>query len=75
MIDSKETQKTNMGVPQGSVLGPTLRNILYETVPSLELTRDAVTTAYADDLALVAVATNDEVLVASNLPCTNWGLD
>lgn len=43
---------TRLGVPQGSVFGPSLWNLLYNDVLSPELTRDATTMAFADDLGI-----------------------
>lgn len=43
------------GVPQGSVLGPTLWNAMYDGVLKLELPKDATLVGYADDIALVVV--------------------
>lgn len=43
------------GVPQGSVLGPTLWNILYDGILRMDLPRGVDAVAYADDLVLVAV--------------------
>lgn len=51
--------EVSTGVPQGSVLGPILWNILYDGVLRLELTRDATCIGFADDLALL-VGSNDE---------------
>lgn len=41
------------GVPQGSVLGPTLWNVAYDSVLSLQLPEETETLAYADDLAII----------------------
>lgn len=44
------------GVPQGSVLGPTLWNILYDGVLDLDLIDGVTSFAYADDLLIVVEA-------------------
>lgn len=43
------------GVPQGSVLGPMLWNIMYDAVLKLELPEGARTIGFADDVAIVVV--------------------
>lgn len=68
-IEKNTVVDTAAGVPQGSVLGPTLWNILYDDVLSLELTRDAVTIGFADDLALIVGAQNLPALVANTNMC------
>lgn len=55
------------GVPQGSVLRPLIWNILYDSVPSLELVVDAVCVGFADDLTLVMDADNEHSLRNTNL--------
>jgi hypothetical protein len=48
--------KVSGGVPQGSVLGPLLWNIMYDGVFRLKLTNDAKLVGFADDVAVVVVA-------------------
>lgn len=48
-----DEMEVTAGVPQGSVLGPTLWNILYDGVLRLTLPEGAKLVGFADDLALV----------------------
>lgn len=51
--DGLKTYKITGGVPQGSVLGPLLWNVMYDEVLRLPLERDTTTIAFADDLAII----------------------
>lgn len=68
-IGEGEVMAVGAGVPQGSVLGPTLWNVLYDEVLGLDLTRDATTIGFADDLALVVGAESSDLLVANANEC------
>lgn len=53
------------GVPQGSILGPTLWNIMYDDVLNTEFMDDGVELiAYADDLAILVTAKDQKSLEA-----------
>ena len=42
------------GVPQGSILGPTLWNVMYDGVLRIPLSDEAKVIGYADDLVVLA---------------------
>lgn len=50
------TRRLFAGVPQGSVLGPTLWNFLYDGLLRLPMPEGVELVAYADDIAVVAQA-------------------
>lgn len=71
IIDAEELQKTvmvNSGVPQGSVLGPMLWNVLYDELLRIEMPDKTTLVAFADDLAIVSCAKDEDVLMNT----VNW---
>lgn len=60
LISPKIKLQVSDTVPQGSVLGSTLWNVLYYGVLELPLVEGATTIAYANDLALIVGADAQE---------------
>lgn len=65
---SAKSRRTCCGVPQGSVLGPTLWNIGFNSVVESDFPGKAEVFAYADDLLIVTEETTlERVINAANL--------
>lgn len=54
------TTGVTRGVPQGSVLGPLLWNVAYDTVFRLPMPRGTIVSGYADDTLVVAEGDTEE---------------
>jgi hypothetical protein len=52
------------GVPQGSVLGPALWNIFYDSLLNLEMPPGVQLVAFADDVAVIGISRNGELVGA-----------
>uniref|UniRef100_A0ABD2W1Z8 Reverse transcriptase domain-containing protein n=1 Tax=Trichogramma kaykai TaxID=54128 RepID=A0ABD2W1Z8_9HYME len=54
--DGPEVGSITAGMPKGSVLGPTLWNMMYDFILCLNLQRSINIVGFPDNIALVAVA-------------------
>ena len=64
VVNSTEsgTQSVQVGVPQGSVLGPTLFAIFSSNLPSCVASGE--TYMYADDITVYCVGNNEDITVS-----------
>lgn len=61
--DEERTLKITGGVPQGSILGPTLWNIMYDDLFDIDLPQEVTPIGFADDVALVITAKTEGLLM------------
>ena len=69
LVGKNHKMDMTCGVPQGSVLGPTLWNLYYDDVLRLDVPDGTTIIGYADDLALVVSGENKDE-IADNISWT-----
>jgi hypothetical protein len=62
VVTNRERVEVVCGVPQGSVFGPVLWNIMYDGVLRLKVPVGVKLVTFADDLAIVGTARTEESL-------------
>lgn len=54
---------TTQGIPEGSILGPMVCNVLFNSILNITILGNGFTLAYADDLALTVTAKDKQNLI------------
>jgi hypothetical protein len=67
ILDKTTKRRVTGGVPQGSVLGPTLWNVLYDQIMAIDVGNEVGMVCYADDLAIsISARTSREIIAKTN---------
>lgn len=70
-VNKEETLEMSCGVPQGSILGPTLWNLYYDGIFNLTMPEGVTIIGYADDIAVTIIDKSPEKLLTK----TNYSID